>query len=377
MNIHEYQAKEILKRSGIAIPQADVADSLAKGLPIAEKLGFPLVIKAQVHAGGRGKAGAIRIVKNLKEFESNMAQILQMKVKGLSVNKVLIEKALDIESQFYLGITVNRLRQSNVIMFCLAGGVDIEETASTAPKMIKTLSLANQKQLDEERMVEFISSFNLARTLAQEFFDLLKTLVNIYMNIDAQLLEINPLVLTKNNQLVACDVKIIIDDNALFRQENLKNLKEEAEDNALEIEAHLRNLAYVKLSGPIGIIGNGAGLVMATMDEVKKAGANPANFLDIGGGAKKEVMQNALDIIYQDKEVKGIFINIFGGITRCDEVAKGILEAVAQIERDIPVVLRLAGTQCEQARELLKNTKLISVETMQEGAKKIVELTVA
>ncbi|OGX35558.1 MAG: hypothetical protein A3I43_02370 [Omnitrophica WOR_2 bacterium RIFCSPLOWO2_02_FULL_50_19] len=196
----------------------------------------------------------------------------------------------------------------------------------------------------------------------------------MYISIDSQLVEINPLVLTRDNQLIACDAKIIIDDNALFRQQDLEGLKEEAEDNELEREAHRRNLAYVKLSGNVGIIGNGAGLVMATMDEVKRAGGAPANFLDIGGGAKKEVVQNALEIICQDRQVKGIFINIFGGITRCDEVAKGIIQATEGSPKGLPIVLRLAGTQCEEGRRLLRESALISVENMEEGAKKIVEL---
>ena len=315
MNLHEYQAKEIIKRCGIAVPRGEAVDSVEAGLELSKKLGFPLAVKAQVQVGGRGKAGAIRIVKDQGELEKGLPEIFAMEVKGLKVKKVLIEKALDIKRQFYLGITVDRSKQSNVIMVSSEGGIDIEETAKTYPEKIVSMPLKGTNRLETQDLDGLVSALKLEDPLSRSVADIIKSLFAAYISIDSQLVEINPLVLTRDNQLIACDAKIIIDDNALFRQQDLEGLKEEAEDNELEREAHRRNLAYVKLSGNVGIIGNGAGLVMATMDEVKRAGGAPANFLDIGGGAKKEVVQNALEIICQDRQVKGIFINIFGGIS--------------------------------------------------------------
>ncbi len=377
MNLHEYQAKEILKAHSIAVPKGEAVDSVKAGLKISETLGFPLAVKAQVQVGGRGKAGAIRIVKNQRELESELPEIFAMEVKGLKVKKVLIEKALDIKEQFYLGITVDRSKQCNVVMVSGEGGIDIEETAKSSPEKIVRMPLKGTSELEAQDVNGLISALRLEDPPGKSFADIIKALFGVYISIDAQLAEINPLVLTNENQLIACDAKIIIDDNALFRQQNLKSLKEETEDNELEKEAHRRNLAYVKLSGNIGIIGNGAGLVMATMDEVKRAGGTPANFLDIGGGAKKEVMQNALEMIYLDKEVKGIFINIFGGITRCDEVARGIINVTSRIKHHIPIVLRLAGTKCEEGKALLTKSNMLYAESMGQGAKKITELVIA
>lgn len=374
MKIHEYQAKEILKKCGILIPDGIVTEDINEGLTLSKDLGFPLAIKAQVHAGGRGKAGAIRIVSDLEALKKGLSEILSMTIKGLRVKKVLIEKALKIKKQFYLGITVDRSRQGNLIMASAEGGIDIEETARLYPDRIIKILLKAPDKIEEENLCKLASFLKLNSPLKEHFTEIVKTLFSAYINIDAQLIEINPLVLTEENRLVACDAKVIIDDNGLFRQQDLKKLKEEDEDNEPEKEAHRRGLAYVKISGNIGIIGNGAGLVMTTMDEVKRVGGRPANFLDIGGGAKKEVVENALDIIYIDREVEGIFINIFGGITRCDEVAQGIIQVFKKAPRNIPIVLRLAGTQCEEGRRLLEKSSLISAESMEEGAKRIVAL---
>lgn len=374
MKIHEYQAKGILKANGITIPDGNVVDNIDDGLSSAEKIGFPLVIKAQVHVGGRGKAGAIRIVSNMDEFKKEFPSILGMEVKGLKVEKVLLERAMNIDKQFYLGIIVDRSNRVNSIMASAEGGVEIEEVAKSSPDKIVSLPLDRATNINEEAFNRLASSLNLSEPVIKPFMDIVKALVAAYANTDAQLVEINPLVLTKEGELIACDAKMIIDDNALFRHEDLKDLKEAAEDNELEKEAHNRGIAYVKLPGNVGIIGNGAGLVMATMDEVKRAGGAPANFLDIGGGAKKEGMQNSLEIIYMDKDVDGIFINVFGGITRCDEVAEGIIEVIKDVPRDIPIVLRLAGTKSEEGKQILKGSDLISADSMEEGAKKIVAL---
>lgn len=374
MKLHEYQAKEILKAQGITVPQGTVVDNSADGLSAGESLGFPLAIKAQIYAGGRGKAGAIRIVSNREELQKGLTEILGMKVKGLCVKKVLIEKGLDIKGQFYLSITVDRARQSNVIMVSDAGGIDIEETAKAHPEKIMQEVLKTPYRLEEAVVRKIISFLRLPDDLGAPFAEIVRRLFAVYLKSDAQIVEINPLILTKGNLFIACDAKIIIDDNALFRHQELKALKEESEDNELEKEAHRRNLAYVKLSGNIGIIGNGAGLVMATMDEVQRMGGRPANFLDIGGGAKREVVQNALELLSADKEIEGIFINIFGGITRCDEVAQGIIQITKEKPLDVPVVLRLTGTGCEEGRRLLEKGSFVSVESMEEGAQRIVAL---
>lgn len=374
MKLHEYQAKEILKAHGISVPQGAVADNPQDGINAAQSLGFPLAIKAQVYVGGRGKAGAVRIASSQDELHQGLAEILGMKVKGICVKKVLIEKALDIKEQFYFGITVDRSKQTNVVMVSDAGGVDIEETVKAHPEKVLKAALKNPHILDEETVRELIAFLGLPRSLHASYAKVARSLFAVYLETDAGLAEINPLVLTRGGTLIACDAKIVIDDNALFRHPELKALKEEAEDNELEKEAHRRNLAYVKLEGDIGIIGNGAGLVMATMDEVKRVGGRPANFLDIGGGAKRDVMQNALEVLTLDKEIKGIFINIFGGITRCDEVAQGIIQVTKERPLSVPIVLRLAGTQCQEARKLLEKSNLVSAGGMEEGARKIVDL---
>lgn len=374
MKLHEYQAKEILKAQGIAVPEGMAADNAADGLIAGEHLGFPLAIKAQVYAGGRGKAGAIRVVSNREELRKGLAEILGMKVKGLCVKKVLIEKALDIKGQFYLSITVDRARQSNVIMVSDAGGIDIEETAQAHPGKIMKEVLDPPHILEEGVVRRLVSFLRLPDDVGASFAEIVRGLFTVYLKSDAQIAEINPLILTGENLFIACDAKMIIDDNALFRHQDLNLLKEESEDNELEKEAHRRNLAYVKLSGNIGIIGNGAGLVMATMDEVQRMGGRPANFLDIGGGARREVVRNALEVLAMDKEIGGIFINIFGGITRCDEVARGIIQITKERPFGMPVVLRLTGTQCEEGRSLLEKSDLVGAESMEEGAQKIVAL---
>ena len=374
MKIHEYQAKEILRAHGILTPEGVVGCDVNAFLGISKNLGFPLVIKAQIHVGGRGKAGAIRIVSNTEELRIGSSEILAMTVKGLKVKKVLIEKALDIKRQFYLGIIVDRSRQTNAIVVSADGGVDIEETAKLSPEKISRVFLKDAHNIEEQDLCTLVSFLGLDGSLAGQFAKVVIALFAAYANTDAQLAEINPLVLTRDDQLIACDAKMIIDDNALFRHQDLNALKEDVEDNELEREAHRRNLAYVKLSGNIGVIGNGAGLVMATMDEVKRAGGSPANFLDIGGGAKKEVMENALEIIHMDKEVKGIIVNIFGGITRCDEVAQGIIFSLKKASKYIPMIVRLSGTQCDEGRRILDSSGMSTADNMEEAAKKIVLL---
>jgi succinyl-CoA synthetase beta subunit len=332
------------------------------------------VIKGQVHVGGRGKSGAIKVAQNEDELKTEADCILGMDVKGLTVEKVLIEQAIDIAKEYYLGIILDRTLRDNVIMISAMGGVDIEEVAESQPEAILKLAMGQKQSITDAQVKDIVDFLQLDAGIVEAFRDMLHKLIKTYFVNDAQLAEINPLVLTGDNQWIACDGKILIDDNALFRQKSLKELEDEAEDNELEREAHKQGIAYVKLDGNVGIIGNGAGLVMTTMDEVNRAGGAPANFLDIGGGAKKEMMEKCLKVLYSDKQVEGIFINIFGGITRCDEVANGLVEVIQNAPRQLPIVLRLSGTRAEEGRAIVEgHENLISAETMSDGAQKIVE----
>lgn len=363
MKLYEYQAKEILSRYQIPVPRGEVAETAEKAIQIAKSIGLPVAIKAQVHVGGRSKAGGIKIAKTEEEATEFSRQILEMKIKDLTVKKVLIEQALDIDREYYLGITVDRTNKCNTLMFSTLGGVDIEEVARTQPEQIVKIPITKSQLPNKSQLSNF-----------QTPNQIIKALIEIYFSIDATLVEINPLVKTKSGKFIAADAKIVIDDNALFRHPDLTTLAEAAEEDEIEAEAHRRKIAYVRLSGEIGIIGNGAGLVMSTMDEVKRAGGTPASFLDIGGGARTDLVKNALEILSLDKNIKGIFMNVFGGITRCDEVVKGIMEASQKIGIKVPMVIRLTGTREEEGRKLLAQTNLIPAATMQEGAKRISEL---
>ena len=377
MNIHEHQAKDLLKQEGITIPNGHVASSVEEVTSIATKLGYPCVIKAQVHVGGRGKAGAIKVVFNEEECKLEAQRILGMTVKDLVVEKVLVEQGLNIDKEYYLGVILDRTLRDNVLMISAMGGVDIEEVAETKPDAILKIALNHQKTLSSEVLDSVIDFLKLKDSLQAPFKDTVNKLLKAYFDNDAQLAEINPFVLTKEEKWIACDGKMLIDDNALFKHEFLQTLEEEAEHNELEKEAHKQGIAYVKLDGNVGVLGNGAGLVMTTMDEVNRAGGKPANFLDIGGGAKKEVIERCLKVLYDDKQVEGIFINIFGGITRCDEVARGLIEVIKDAPRQLPIVLRLSGTKQEEGRKVVEGRNdLISAETMSEGAYKIVQAMV-
>lgn len=371
MKLYEYQAKEIFLREKIPVPRGKVALNPDEVEMIANQLGGKVAVKAQVYTGGRGKAGGIKLCRSPHEAKSAALQLLGTRLKGLPVNKVLVEEAFDYQKEFYLGFTVDRRLRKNVFIFTTEGGVEVEELAKQKPQAIFTYPVKDRdilsKKIDDlDCGLDDENRANLKEIIIQ--------LYTIHKTYDCELVEINPLVLTLDNRLVALDAKLVVDDNALFRQKDLA--KEEISDvEPIEREARRRGIAYVRLEGNIGIIGNGAGLVMATMDIVRKVGGAPANFLDIGGGAKAELMRSSLELILMDENIKGIFINIFGGITRCDEVAKGIISVFSEKDIKVPTVIRLAGTRCQQARELLKDTHLIFVEAMEEGARKIVELT--
>jgi succinyl-CoA synthetase beta subunit len=373
MILHEYQAKELFRRYGIVVPSGTVAEDAETLVALGGDPSKRVVVKAQVHSGGRGKAGAIKVAESLDDARNKAREILSMKVSGLAVRKVLIEEALDIEKEFYLGITLDRDAARDLVMLSTQGGMDIEEVARLNPSAISRLPIEPHLGLQEFQIRECAFSLGLPKEECAEFGSILRNLYKLYIELDATLVEINPLVLT-HRHLIAADAKIMLDDNALFRHPQMAPLSEIAEEDPIEREAHKKGLAYVRLGGDIGIIGNGAGLVMATLDMISREGGHPANFLDIGGGAKAPVVKKALEVVLSDPHVKGIFFNIFGGITRCDEVAMGIVEALEEMQMKVPLVIKLCGTKDEEGRAILKKSNLIPVAEIREGARKIVEL---
>ncbi len=374
MKIHEYQAKEIFARYGVPIPAGRVASTPDEAATIAGEIGGTVVVKAQVHVGGRGKAGGIKLAKSPDEARAAASQILGMDIKGLTVEKVLVEQAADIKEEYYLGITTDRAARRNIVMVSAAGGIDIEEVAVTDPEKIARLHLDPALGLQDFQIRQLAFDSKLPPAAVKGIGPFMKALAKVYNDFDCSLAEINPLVLTGDGKLIAADAKINIDDNALFRHPDLAQYQEAQEEDPIEAEAHKRGLTYVRLEGDIGIIGNGAGLVMTTLDVVQREGGKPANFLDIGGGAKAEVVTLAIDTVLLDQNVKGIFFNIFGGITRGDEVAKGMLEAIATMNIQVPIVVRLTGTRAAEGLALLQGSALTPAATMQEGAQKIVAL---
>jgi succinyl-CoA synthetase beta subunit len=380
MKLHEYQAKQILHDVGLPVPQGEVVSSPEGARAIAERLGKPVVVKAQVHMGGRGKAGGIKRADTPEEAAQAARDILGKRLvspqnpQGMVAEKVLVEEAIAIEREFYIGITVDRTSQRNALMVSQYGGMDIEEIAATHPDAIATIMIDPFLGLTDYKAREALYGACFDTELVRKLTPILHGLYRAYMACDANLAEINPCALTADGQVVVADAKITIDDNALFRQRRLAAYQEESAEDPIEAEAQRRGIAYVRLGGNIGIIGNGAGLVMCTVDEVARAGGKPANFLDIGGGAKADHVRNAVELVLMDPNVKGLLFNIFGGITRGDEVARGILDALQTMTINIPIVVRLAGTHAEEGLALLQGTPLIPAETMQDAARRIVEL---
>jgi succinyl-CoA synthetase beta subunit len=375
MKIHEYQAKQVMAKYGVPIPTGRVCTTAEEVERFAKSLARPVVVKAQVHVGGRGKAGGIKVAKDARDAKEIAEVMLGSKLKGLTVEKVLVEEAIDIRREYYLGITIDRAAQRNVIMVSSVGGVDIEEVAEQTPEKIAKLHVDPSMGLGEFQIRQACYSAGLDRSAIPSALKFLKALYEAYVAVDASLAEINPLVVTAQGEVIAADAKINIDDNALFRHSDLAEWEEESEEDEIEAEAHRRGIQYVRLEGEVGVIGNGAGLVMTTLDEVGRAGGKAANFLDIGGGAKAELVRNALEIVLMDPRVKGVLFNVFGGITRCDEVARGIIEATSAMEVKLPIVIRLAGTMEQEGKALLAGASLIPADTMQDAAARIVSLT--
>lgn len=374
MNLHEYQAKQIFSRYGIPIPRGRVAANPAEAKQIAEELGGKVVVKSQVLVGGRGKAGGIRLAKSSQEAEELATLILGMEIKGLPVRKVLVDEAVSIEKEIYLGITNDRSSRKPVLMASAEGGVDIEEVAARSPDKIIKMPVDPLLGLREYQSRDVAVSIDLPKGFWRSFISLAEALWRVYRETDATLVEINPLVITSDQRLLALDGKMSIDDNALFRHADLAEKRDLDVEAPAEIEARKYGLSYIKLDGEIGCMVNGAGLAMATMDIIKLQGGFPANFLDIGGGAGADKVAAALRIILSDRNVKAVLINIFGGITRCDEVARGILAAIGEVQPDVPMVVRLVGTNAEEGRRLLADAQLITAETLVEAAQKSVQV---
>jgi succinyl-CoA synthetase beta subunit len=335
-------------------------------------MGGRVVIKAQVLVGGRGKAGGIRVAKDADEAEQIAAQILTMEIKGLRVHKILIDEAAAIDQEIYLGITNDRAAKKPVIMASAAGGIDIEEVARTNPEKIIKVHINPLIGIKDYQTRDIAGGIDLPREYWKSFNEILQGLWRAYESNDATLAEINPLIISKDKKLVALDGKMLIDDNALFRHHELAEMRDTDEDAPSEVEARKYGLTFIKLDGNIGCMVNGAGLAMASMDILKYFGGEPANFLDIGGGAGADKVVAALRIILSDPNVKAILLNIFGGITRCDEVARGILTAIAEVQPKVPMVVRLVGTNAEEGRQILANANLITAETLADAARKAV-----
>lgn len=372
MKLHEYQSKHVFSKYGIPIPHGRVANTAQEARQIAEELGGRVVIKSQVLVGGRGKAGGIRLAKSPEEAQELATQILGMTIKGLPVRKVLVDQAASIEKEIYLGIANDRNTRKPIMMASSEGGVDIEEVAAKSPEKIVKVHIDPLLGLREYQSRDLAVSIDLPKELWRPFMEIAEGLWRTYRENDATLVEINPLVITKDQQLLALDGKMSIDDSALFRQQDLADKRDLDVEAPAEVEARKYGLSYIQLDGEIGCMVNGAGLAMATMDIIKLHGGQPANFLDIGGGAGADKVAAALRIILADGKVKAVLINIFGGITRCDEVARGILAATAEVKPDVPMVVRLVGTNAEEGRQILADAKLITAETLVGAAQKAV-----
>lgn len=375
MNLQEYQSKRIFAQYGIPIPSGEVATTPAEARAIAERLGGSVVVKSQVLVGGRGKAGGIKLAQDPAEAEARANDILGMDIKGLTVQKVLVDEASNIDSEIYLGAVLDRARRRVVLMASAEGGVEIEQVAAETPDKIITVAVHPFLGLRDYQARILADGIGLPKEHVKAFIKIARGLYQAFVDQDASLAEINPLVITKENTLLALDGKMVLDDSALFRHKELVELAEDVDEDPSEQAASEAGLSYINLDGEIGCMVNGAGLAMATMDIVKYYGGEPANFLDIGGGAGAEKVTAALRIILADPNVKSVLINIFGGITRCDDVARGFLEARRQLDTQVPFVIRLVGTNEKEGRQILAEadvSNLYTAESLADAAQKAV-----
>jgi succinyl-CoA synthetase beta subunit len=374
MKIHEYQAKELFQEYGIPIQEQVVVDNAADAKAAAEKIGGTVVVKAQVLVGGRGKAGGVKLAETPEEAEAKAAEILKLTIKDIPVEKVMITRAAEIEREYYVGLTLDRSAKQLILMMSKAGGVDIEELAVNRPEEIIRLHIDPVKGIDEIELRKALESVFDSSGLVKQAEDVVHKLFKLYMEKDASLVEINPYALIDGDKLYALDAKVNFDDNAAYKHPEYDKMKNPEEYSADEIEARESGLSFVSMDGDIGCIVNGAGLAMATMDIIKLYGGNPANFLDVGGSSNPNKVLNALRIITRNQKVKAILINIFGGITRCDDIAKGILMAMEQIDIQLPMVIRLIGTNEEEGRAMLKEQGFAVAESLSEAVDQVTSI---
>ena len=383
MNIHEHQAKQILKKYGASVPKGEFAFTVNELIEKAKKIKTEkYVLKAQIHAGGRGKAGGVKILNNIKELTDAAKEMLgktlithQTGPNGKEVKRLYIEESSKIKKEFYLSCLIDRASSKIAFISSDQGGMDIEEVAKKSPEKIITTKIDYLEDIDDESCKKIIKIFNLKDNTMLQGINLIKSIYKMFISTDANLVEINPLILTEDDNLICLDAKMNFDDNSIFRQPEIQSLRDLNEEDPSEIEASKHDLAYIKLDGSIGCMVNGAGLAMATMDIIKLFGQEPANFLDVGGGASKEKVSAAFKIILSDPNVKGILINIFGGIMRCDILAQGVVEAAKEININVPLVVRLAGTNYKEGKLILDNSglKIISASDLSDAASKIVK----
>ncbi len=386
MKIHEYQAKALFSQAGIPVPKGDIAGNAADAAQVAETLGgYPVVVKAQIHAGGRGKGGGVKLAPSKEDVMSMAGDIIGMNLVthqtgpgGQRVQNVLVEQGLDIEKELYLGMVPDRATAKIVIMASEAGGMDIEKVAEETPEKIIKVSIDPLVGIHPYHCREAAFGLGLPVSVIKPFQQLVGNLYKLFIAYDCSLVEINPLVITRDQGLVALDAKVNFDDNALFRHKEIMELRDLNEEDPLEVEASKYNLNYINLDGNVGNMVNGAGLAMATMDIIKLAGAEPANFLDVGGGASAEMVENGFRIILSDENVKGILINIFGGILRCDVLAEGVVQAAQKTGIRVPVVVRMEGTNVEEGRRILAESglNLITAVDLKDAAQKVADLVV-
>ncbi|MFP4193583.1 MAG: ADP-forming succinate--CoA ligase subunit beta [Desulfosalsimonas sp.] len=387
MKIHEYQAKQLFSGYGVPVPEGAVAETAAEAKQEAENLGgFPVAVKAQIHAGGRGKGGGVKIAKDASEVEKHAGEIIGMNLvthqtgpEGQPVKRVLIEKGLDIEKELYLSLMADRESAGIMIMASKAGGVDIETVAAETPEKIIKVCVNPLSGIYPYHCRQVAFGLGLDKELVKPFSQMLSSLYRLFADRDCSLLEINPLVITGDKQLCALDAKINFDDNALYRQKEVAEMRDFDEEDPLDVEASKYNLNYINLDGTVGNMVNGAGLAMAVMDTIKLAGAEPANFLDVGGGATAEMIENGFRLILSDKKVKAILINIFGGILRCDVLAKGVVEAAKNTQINVPLVVRMEGTNVEEGRKILADSglDLQTAKDLKDAGQKVASLVAA
>ncbi len=380
MDLLEYQGKQLFAKHGVPVPDGRPATTVPEAVEAAEELGYPVVIKAQVQIGGRGKAGGIKLANDRAEAEQHATAILGMDIRGFTVHELYVEKASEIDEEYYAAVVFDRSAKKPMAMLSRMGGMDVEEVAETDPEAMRMLHVDPLLGLQDFHGRRLAFESGIAEDVIRPVGAMLAGLYDVFVREDATLVEVNPLLITKSREVVALDAKVTVDDNALFRHPDVAEMRDLSAEDPQERMAKERGLTYVKLDGNVGILGNGAGLVMSTLDVVAQAGGKPANFLDAGGGSKAEAITSAVEVILSDDKVRAVLFNIFGGITRCDEVARGLIEAFEQIKPDVPFVVRLDGTNDKEGRALLAEANLPNVHTeatMLGAAEKVVELTKA